>query len=229
MKKKMHESSATQQMRDNVEYAKDTPVVFDYVTASGPDGIQFDVWYGNSHLNRLIDVYGRENLSAYAVPSRSSYLNVIESRGHADPELFNALRQHDAASVARHEVFAGEPLGVTRRRGGVSAQELKNAIAYPAFLKVPEDEMDEIGRWYEQEHMPFLLDCPDWLMVRRFRIAHAIGTDATHVAIHYLKSVRALKSPQREAARNTPWRDAIMADGWFAPEYRVSYPIQLPE
>ncbi|MPM35368.1 hypothetical protein SDC9_81959 [bioreactor metagenome] len=223
-----HQSAATLEMRENVEYRGDSPILFDYVTANGPDGIQFDVWYGNSHISRLINDHGRENVQCYAVPSRSSYLTVIATNESMDRTTLDVGARQDASSVAKHETFLGEPLGITQRRGGVSADDLKYAIAYPAFLKVPQDEMAEIGRWYEEEHMPFLLDCPDWLMVRRFRIAHSSGNDATHVAIHYLKSLTALKSPQRDAARNTPWRDAIMKDGWFAPEYRVSYPMRLP-
>lgn len=222
-----HLSSATQTMRDNVVHQEDAPIIFDYVPAQGPDGIRFDVWFGNTHLPSLMEGYPRESLRCYAVPARSSYLSVIElpnqqkhSFKHVDAATF-------PASVAKHERFLGEPLGITKRREGWDPECIDNAIAYPAFLTVPHEKMDEVGRWYQDEHLPILMAGNEWLMTRRFRIVHATGTSCTHLAIHYLTSLKALASPERDLARDTPWRDALLAQGWFAPEYRVSYPMGL--
>ena len=86
--------------------------------------------------------------------------------------------------------------------------------------------MQEVGRWYDEEHLPMLLSCPQWVMTRRFRITGAHGTDFTHVALHYLTDLRALQSPARDMARDTRWRDKLIAEGWFAPEYWICYRLQ---
>jgi hypothetical protein len=129
------------------------------------------------------------------------------------------------AMVEHSERFVGQPLG-TRRRRDVGADVIDAAIVYPAFLRVPAERMEEIGRWYDEEHLPMLMSCPQWVMSRRFRIAAARGLDFTHVALHYLSDLRALQSPARAMARDTPWRDRLVAEGWFAPEYRVCYRLQ---
>ena len=45
------------------------------------------------------------------------------------------------------------------------------------------------------------------------------------VALHYLAGIAALTSPEREAARATPWRDRLAVERWFRGEYRVLHRI----
>lgn len=221
------QSSATPAMRDNVIYKPDTSIMVDYVAAHGPDGIKFDAWFGNVHLPTLMEGYPRETLACYAVPSRSAYLSIIELGDQSIDTIKHANAELFPASVAKHERFLGKPLGITQRREGVTTAAIQQAITYPAFLTTPIEKIDEVGRWYEQEHLPILMGSTEWLMTRRFQIASPVGTTYTHLAIHYLKSPKALVSPERDAARDTPWRDTLLAEGWFAPEYRVAYPMRL--
>jgi len=215
-------SAATEAMQRALIHCDDTPIVFDYVHASGPDGINFDVWYCNTHLPKLIKEHSIQRLRRYTVPSRSSLLAVgeldVQKRLAQQSSSSDSLSQ----AVASHEQFIGEPLGTLRHRDA-SESVVDSAVVYPALLRVPDERMQEVGRWYEQEHLPMLFACPQWVMTRRFRITAPIGIDFTHVALHYLLDLRALQSPQREAARDTPWRDKLKAEGWFAPEYRVCY------
>ncbi len=214
-------SAATRAMCDGIVDHALGPIVFDYIRARGPEGIRFDVWYGGSHLPALARELPGGKLRRYAVPARSSYLAV----GELDDGSGNTLlltTPELPAMVEQAERFVGEPLA-TKRRRDTGDDIIEAAIVYPAFLRVPDDRMDEVGRWYDQEHLPMLMDCPQWAMVRRFRIRPGQGLAWTHMALHYLTDIRALQSPQRDAARATPWRDALIAEGWFAPEYRVCY------
>jgi hypothetical protein len=124
--------------------------------------------------------------------------------------------------VEHHERFIGVPI-TTHRRRDAGENAVEAAVVYPAFLRAPHDRLREVNRWYDEEHLPMLLSCPQWVMTRRFRITRQRGLDYSHVALHYLTDLRALQSPERDAARNTPWRDGLIAEGWFAPEYRVCY------
>lgn len=206
-------------MREGVVHSTDTPIVFDYVSASGPEGIKFDSWYCNTHVKALGGAYSLRRLRRYAVPARASYLAIGElTDGGAHGRVAGAVPD----MVRHHERFIGEPLGTMRRRD-VGDEIIEAGVVYPAFLRAPQDSLAEVGRWYEEEHLPMLLACPQWAMSRRFRITAPEGTDFTHVALHYLTDVSALQSPERDAARDTPWRDQLIAQGWFAPEYRVCY------
>jgi hypothetical protein len=217
-------SIATSAMQDNIVPSADTPVVFDYVRARGPEGVKFDVWYCNTHLPGLADEFPGRRLRRYAVPARASYLAIGEL-GHAlYPSEAGALVAMPEMCEHR-ERFVGEPI-TTHRRRDTGDDAADAAIVYPAFLRVPRDRLREVSRWYDEEHLPMLLSCPQWVMTRRFRITRRQGMDYTHLALHYLTDMRALQSPQRDAARNTPWRDSLIAEGWFAPEYRVCYRLQ---
>lgn len=214
-------SSATRAMRDGIVTVADTPVVFDYVRSRGPEGIRFDVWYCNTHLPGLGTEYPVRRLRRYAAPARAAYLAIGELDG-VSGDTGRARTSAMPAMVEHHECFFGQPLGTQRRRDA-GADIIEAAVVYPAFLRVPEDRLAELGRWYEEEHLPMLLACPQWAMARRYRVTEAQGLDFNHVALHYLTDVRALQSPQRDAARNTPWRDRLISEGWFSPEYRVCY------
>jgi len=80
----------------------------------------------------------------------------------------------------------------------------------------------ELGRWYDKEHIPMLLECPAWAATRRFRVLGSPRPGfTTFAALHYLKDTTALTSPERDAARATPWRDRLAKNDWFRGTYRV--------
>ena len=213
-------SSATQAMRDGIVASAGTPAVFDTVRALGPDGIKFDVWYCNTYLPALAAEYPVTRMRRYAAPARASYLAVgeLENVPRSDPAKLGT-RPPMVESVER---FVGQPLGTQRRRD-VGEDIIEASVVYPAFLRVPENRLPEIGRWYDEEHLPMLLSCPQWVMTRRFRITTTNELQWNHVALHYMTDLRALQSKERDLARSTPWRDKLLAEGWFAPEYRVCY------
>lgn len=215
-------SSALPSMREGVIFRPDTPVAFDYMRARGPEGVKFDAWYCNDHLPALGEAYPLRKVRRYAAPALGGYLAITELKdipGGA-PHAFVMPEMVDG-----HEHFIGVPLSTQRRRD-VGDKVVDAAVVYPAFLRVPEDRLAEVGRWYEEEHLPMLLACPQWAMTRRFRIRSPQGTDFTHLALHYMTSLATLRSPERDTARDTPWRDKLIAEGWFKPEYRVCYRLQ---
>jgi hypothetical protein len=218
-------SAATRAMRDGIVPGPGTPLLFDYVRARGPEGIKFDVWYCNTHLPALAREYPIRRLRRYAAPSRAGYLAIGELEAMTDGDAGRHATCALPDFVEHHERFVGEPLSTQRRRdagdGTVDA-----AVVYPAFLRAPLERLGELSRWYDEVHLPMLLSSPHWAMARRFRITAAKGLDFTHVALHYLTDLRALQSPERDAARGTPWRDKLVAEGWFSPEYRVCYRLQ---
>ena len=141
-------SSATRAMRDGVVDMQLGAIVFDFVRARGPEGIRFDVWYGVEHLPTLAQAFPGASLRRYAAPARAMYLATGEIGGaHTAPVVAGPAEL--PAMVERAERFVGEPLA-TKRRKDARDDVLESAIVYPAFLRVPEDRMDEVGRWYDE-------------------------------------------------------------------------------
>jgi hypothetical protein len=97
-----------------------------------------------------------------------------------------------------------------RRQPGVSdATAIDAALVYAVWFEVPEDALSDFDAWYEIDHVPLLLGCKDWLMIRRFSIVDGEPTRANRLALHYLAARSALDSAERAAARQTPWRDRM--------------------
>jgi hypothetical protein len=58
-------------------------------------------------------------------------------------------------------------------------------------------------------------------MVRRFDIRNGEPETWTHLALHYLNDMKGLESPERQQARQTPWRDRLATEPWFKGKYTL--------
>lgn len=78
--------------------------------------------------------------------------------------------------------------------------------------------------WYENEHMPMLIQADGWLRIRRFEPFGSFdGPNWTHIALHELRNESILDAPERAAARSTPWRDRLAEESWFSASGRWLY------
>jgi hypothetical protein len=59
----------------------------------------------------------------------------------------------------------------------------------------------EFDAWYTEDHVPILLECPEWLGTRRFEPIEAHPGNYNRLALHYLKTPEALNSPAGAEAR----------------------------
>ena len=196
-------------------------IVFDAITVERQNTFRFDVWYANHYLPQLLERGRFVALRRYLSPIRGTYLSIFEAGPDPLPQPLDQLAaEHEL--IASVERFAADSLG-SRRAAGASESVLEADIVYPVFFKVPAEREREFNAWYDDEHMDILLRCPYWPACRRFRIRNAAPDGWTHLALHYLTDLRALESPERDAARATPWRDRLAAEPWFKGEYRVYY------
>ena len=88
---------------------------------------------------------------------------------------------------------------------------------------VPEGEAAEFDRWYGEEHVPLLLEAPDWLRVRRYRVRDGEGGPWTHLALHELASLEVMDSAERARARQGPLRATLADRDWFGRSGRWLY------
>ncbi|KJX96223.1 alpha/beta-hydrolase like protein [Zymoseptoria brevis] len=85
-------------------------------------------------------------------------------------------------------------------------------------MRVKEGEdLEEVDRWYEEEHIDLVSKVPGWLRTRRFRLVvgglngmPAAG-EVECLAVHDFSHLDALGGPEMKAAMSTAWREKVMA------------------
>ena len=80
-------------------------------------------------------------------------------------------------------------------------------------LSVPADVRGEFLAWYEQEHLPILLECRGWDGCRFVEAPASHGCQ--FFALHQLSDRSGLESPERARSRATPWFERLKRFDWF--------------
>lgn len=205
-------------------------ILFSEMTPGAAWTDRFNQWYDTEHIPIRVGCPGFLSARRYREREGDSFLAVYEL---AEPEALATPEYRevkDNPSALTREMLDGVT-GFTRYlsrqssvmvRTGMSAPEaLDAAILYAVWFEVPAAARSDFDAWYEREHGPMLLDCSDWLMIRRFEVVDGTPECYTHLALHYLRDASALSSPQRQAARDTEWRARLAASDWFKPNYSV--------
>lgn len=191
-------------------------ILFDSVEAVRANTIEFDDWHGNDHLADLTQQLPGAVQRRYASAPRACMTSIFELG--PEPAALD-LAAKPSATAREHERFMAHPLST--QHGPNAGPWIEAPIAYPVFFAVPAQEAGEFNDWYEQEHLGILFGCSSWLACRRFEIAGTHPKGWTHLALHYLADASALRSPERTAARATPWRERLALRPWFRGDYRV--------
>lgn len=124
--------------------------------------------------------------------------------------LAEGLRDHDGASH-----FA-TPATLLSERGANAADCAASArfvMAVPYMA--PESELENLDRWYEEEHAEMLLRCPVWLRVRRYALDPQRSGGRNRLALHDLTADDVLSRPEVVTSMQTPWRRALAERPWF--------------
>jgi hypothetical protein len=185
---------------------------------------EFNDWYDQEHIPLRMAVPGFSSAQRYRIPETQHYAVVYEmdSPTVLSSEAYARVKNHPSERTAR---MLREVSGFTRYTcqeiGVQGASAMDAAHLYAVFFEVPANREGDFNDWYDQDHTPTLLQCPDWLMVRRFRILSGDPGKWTHLALHYLAGRGALQSPERERARSSEWRAKLAAEQWFRPHYLV--------
>jgi len=204
-----------------------TAVLFSEMTPAPEWEGEFNDWYNTEHIPLRMGAPGFTSAQRYRANEGPAYLAVYEM------ETAGALK------TPAYQVIKGQPSELTKRMlrdvSGFTryicnesgrweqpeSASINAAVLYAVFFEVPADRADDFDRWYTEDHIPLLMKCKDWVMVRRFDIVDGEPGKYTHLALHYLASTDALSSPERDAARATPWRAKLAAESWFKGHYVV--------
>ncbi len=200
---------------------KGTTIVYDAITVKREGGFAFDVWHQNHYVPSLLAAGQMLNVQCYGSPLWATYVAVFESNG-------DAAALHGALPAPAHEsIIATERHVATfmnqQIAPGAGDPFREAPILYPVLFSVPVEGEKDFNAWYDEEHLGILLKSPHWPMCRRFKVLAPKTGGWTHLALHYLRDLRALESKERDEARATPWRDRLAKNAWFKGDYRVLY------
>ena len=203
-------------------------VLFSEMTPDQAWEAEFNAWYDEEHIPIRMKAPGFTGAQRYRRVDGPDYLAIYDMTtpgALATPEYqtIKGLPSERTSRMLRDVQgftrYIGEEIDCVARPDAV-AGELAPYV-YAVFFNVPEARAPEFEDWYAQDHIPTLLKCKDWLMVRRFRIRDGSPEQWSHLALHYLASTSALDSPERAQARASAWRDRLAAESWFKGKYAV--------
>ena len=191
---------------------------------------EFNDWYDREHIPLRMGVAGFRSAQRYVDPGARHYLAMYEMdsasvlKSPAYQEVKNNPSERTRwmlRTVGGFTRYVGDQTSVQTRQPSSAIGPIDAPYVYAVFFAVPDERQPEFNDWYEQDHVPTLLECADWLMVRRFRITDGEPEQWTHFALHYLADSTALSSPERQRARASAWRARLAQESWFNGKYFV--------
>lgn len=192
---------------------------------------RFHHWYDSDHVPARLALPGFVGARRFeVVDGTPKYLAIYELESLAALET-DAYRKVKSEPSQLTRDMLGVVEGFTRysceQVSDLGAPVLGDALSVVAFT-VPDADVAAFDEWYETEHVALLLLGPDWLRVRRYRVLDGEGGPWTHIAVHELRTLDAMDSPERARARQGPLRDALARRPWFARSGRWTYQ-RLPQ
>ena len=218
-------------MAPNLDQIKGTAILFSEMTPpEGKEGA-FNDWYDNHHSpSHVQGVPGFLSAMRYRSPVEPHYLAVYELSGPEALDHEEYKKRKLTPDDPTYEMLQSVSCftryiaveAFHKERDDVPNMPLDAPVVLCVFFSVPMEQRGTFEDWYDTEHIPMLLDCPDWLMARRFDIVEWDPEPYTHVILHYLNEESALESDALKRSRETPWRQSLAAQSWFTPLF-VTY------
>lgn len=178
----------------------------------------FNDWYDREHIPLRMEVPGFCCAQRYVIPNTRNYLAVYEMQSPAvlRTPAYQAVKNNPSERTRR---MLGGVSGFTRYIAveiGDQARRATDALdapyLYTVFFEVPSERHNDFNDWYEKDQIPLLMECDQWLMVRRLRIVDGEPKSWTHLALHYIADPSALDLAAHERASVTPaWFTAVSA------------------
>ena len=189
---------------------------------------EFNAWYDEEHVPLRLAIDGFEDAVRYRVHPEEPHRDEVpryaaaywlRDMGTLESEEYRRLKaipsertQRMLRSVTRFTRFACLELSsIVRSNAPVEAAP----VLYAVWFSVPAASAADLEAWYREEHIPLLMEEPRWRGAVSYRIAAGDPPHLTHLTLHHLESAEALKSPARQRARETSWRERLSQEPWF--------------
>jgi hypothetical protein len=190
---------------------------------------RFHRWYDEEHIPARLAIPGFASACRYE-ETGDHFLAVyhLDDMGALATPAYRALKEKPSketawmlANVTGFTRYTAELLGDT---GPIPAP---GAFLFTVAFDVPAERTAEFDRWYDEEHVPLLRKAKGWLRVRRYAARpDQAGPKATRFALHELADASVMNAPERQAARNTPWRAELAKEPWFEANHRNTYRLR---
>tara|TARA_B100000029_G_scaffold92137_1_gene82059 strand:- start:90 stop:770 length:681 start_codon:yes stop_codon:yes gene_type:complete len=190
----------------------------------------FNHWYDTHQIPVRMNVPGFVSAQRYCDTDRPNYLGLFEitdlsvldsaeyEKVKSQPNAQTAWMLSNTLDYAR---YLGREISDQKRDEIGDDDSLNAPILYAVYFSVPDDRVEEFNKWYDEEHAPMLLKCPDWYRIRRIEIVDGEPQPWTHLSLHYLADMSALDSSERQAARDTDWYKKLAEEPWFRSSYSI--------
>jgi hypothetical protein len=190
-----------------------------YTDPGSVDEADFHDWYDHEHGPARLTVPGIVTGSRYHALDglQPPWLALYELAG---PEVIDSPEYKAlGATASDRDKAVGAGLATLDRRvyeqiseDGDGAPAARPApVILAVAMSVPEGTEADLAAWYDQEHIPMLLDVPGWQRIRRYRLVSALdAAGPDFLGLHELAGPEVLEDPGYLAAISTPWRDRII-------------------
>lgn len=168
---------------------------------------RFNDWYDTEHIPLRMHVKGFQSAQRYC-SADGNYLAVyeLESLAVFSTPAFSALKTKPSdttawmlANVQGFTRYVGNEISVA---GSVTERALNAPVLLADLRSVPEASLQDLDAWFEEEHVPRLLESEGCLMVRRFTITSGEPRKFNRLALHYLASADVLPPVFAMAEKN---------------------------
>ncbi len=183
------------------------------------DEAEFHDWYDHEHGPARLTVPGFRGACRYQAldDEKPSWLALYDLDG---PEVIDSpgYKALGAQASDRDKAVAAGLATLDRRVYEQVSQDGSRPAGDPApvilavAMSVPASAEPDLAAWYEQEHIPMLLEAPGWQRIRRFRLVLSMDARGPgFLSLHELAGREVLEEPAYRAAISTPWRDRVVA------------------
>jgi hypothetical protein len=188
---------------------------------------KFNKWYDEEHIPIRMGAEGFLSAQRYRADDAPGYLAVYEmnSPSALTSPAYQKIKQQPSdttawmlKNVAGFTRYTCEEIFCVSKE---SSTEIDTQILYAVWFNVPQERLADFDDWYNNDHVPLLMQCKDWQMVRRFNVISGEPKPYNRLALHYLADKSALDSPERKKSRETPWRAKLAGESWFSGAYSV--------
>jgi len=182
------------------------------------DLADFYAWYEAEHVAGRLGMPGFDQAHRYRTDDdtdRGILLYELDGLAALQTPEYRALQESTRSVTEQRMGGLRQFVRVT----GEVIQEYGEAagpapLLYAVAFAAPAADLDRLDAWYQDEHVPALLEADTWLGVRVVDVA-ASNTGWTRLALHRLADESALSSPERRAAGRTPGRERLAELAWF--------------
>jgi hypothetical protein len=202
-------------------------VLFSEMTPDAAWEEEFNAWYDEEHIPVRMAAPGFRGAQRYRRNERD-YLAVYDMSdlGALATPAYEAIKAEPSeltrkmlSSVSGFTRYPGRPIGEQASRDW--QEVLEAPVLYPVFFAVPSEWLEEFDAWYDQDHVPTLLQDENWLGCRRFHMEPEAPGAYNRLALHYIESAATLESEARKRARASTWREKLAVNEWFKGNYML--------